>query len=891
VIAPETLFERYREDGDLAAFGQLYDQLAPELVALAVRFAPSAAEAEDLVQESFLALLQRPGAFRRGARIAPFLVGILARQAGAARRRARRAVDPTRLDPCAVEPPDRASEARELEAELRAALERLPDPYREPLRQHLFEGRRPVEIAPRLGRTPGTVATQIQRGLGLLRSALPRGLAGAGLAALAPRGLAAVRVVVLARARELAVPSVAASSTLASIGALLASSRFTAVVLAIVLVGPALWLSIRVSDAPPMRAATADGGSTETPAGVEPGEPVPAQRTLAAAPPPGDPARIEPAGPAGGETLTVLVHVRGVAAHHLAELRVVAEPLGAGPVSAGVDAGGTARFELGPLTPDAGGAGGAVSFRAVHPMYLDGREFVRTPGSSRDAPFECELTAQPASVLTGRVRLPPGADPREVRFEFQQESDGAVLKIDDLLGGPCDEEGRFRIALGGVGLHRLIVTAPATLPVEAWCQLELLEELALPDLVPEPGTAEIHGRAELPPGAEARRSAKLTAVAKRRDLPAEPPRERLVVDRGNAGSIAELRGGPRPTIQSATLDERGHFALRGLEPGLWELELRGVAAEAVLPARVPCLVRAPASGILLWEDRCLLCIEVVDAGGPVAGAGVTWSWERGEYAGSRRTVTNGDGRVRVVADRTTDYALRVSAPGTGSRELRWSAAGRGAGDERRVELDAARASALELVLAAGSARLERVSMRLDPLAGEGVGRVVSAELADGRYRFARLDPGAYRASIGPANLSGVGAWFGEFVQPCEFELRLEPGATTEAEITLRAGGCVRVEIDTGEEPPPDLWLPLELLGPDGPRRFTGIARLTVGQGHGSYPGKTGALYLAGRNALAAALPPGAYRFRCADDGWTVGSPTFEVRAGETTTVELVARRR
>jgi DNA-directed RNA polymerase specialized sigma24 family protein len=110
---PEQLFERYREHGDVNALGELFDLVAPELLSLAVRLAPSVAEAEDLVLATFLALLERPRAFKRGARLLSFLIGLLARQAGTARRRARRSPDAARLTQREAERPEKALLAAE----------------------------------------------------------------------------------------------------------------------------------------------------------------------------------------------------------------------------------------------------------------------------------------------------------------------------------------------------------------------------------------------------------------------------------------------------------------------------------------------------------------------------------------------------------------------------------------------------------------------------------------------------------------------------------------------------------------------------------------------------------------------------------------------------------
>jgi RNA polymerase sigma-70 factor (ECF subfamily) len=65
-----------------------------------------------------------------------------------------------------------------LRTDLRRALDRLPERYREPIQLHLLQGLPQDQVGRRLGRPRSTVATQIERGLGRLRRSLP-GLAAA----------------------------------------------------------------------------------------------------------------------------------------------------------------------------------------------------------------------------------------------------------------------------------------------------------------------------------------------------------------------------------------------------------------------------------------------------------------------------------------------------------------------------------------------------------------------------------------------------------------------------------------------------------------------------------------------------------------------------------------
>src|SRR6186713_534663 len=83
----EDLFERFRRDGDAGALGSVFDATAADLLAIARRVTRDRAEADDVLQSTFLAAIERAASFERGRSLRPWLVGILVRQAGLARRR------------------------------------------------------------------------------------------------------------------------------------------------------------------------------------------------------------------------------------------------------------------------------------------------------------------------------------------------------------------------------------------------------------------------------------------------------------------------------------------------------------------------------------------------------------------------------------------------------------------------------------------------------------------------------------------------------------------------------------------------------------------------------------------------------------------------------------
>jgi len=224
----EVLFDRFRRHGDSAALAEVFDRTAPEVLRVAMHLAASAAEAEDLVQSTFLAAIESAESFDRTRPLVPWLLGILANLARKAEQSRRRQPDHGRLSRPRQQAPDEAAEHRELSAELARVIDGLPEPYRGVLVLHLKNELSATEIAYALGRSPGTVRSQISRGMQLVRQALPASLAGALLVA-PVRGLAAIRTVVVTRSAALAAAKVA------GITGALAMKKTTALVLGLAL--------------------------------------------------------------------------------------------------------------------------------------------------------------------------------------------------------------------------------------------------------------------------------------------------------------------------------------------------------------------------------------------------------------------------------------------------------------------------------------------------------------------------------------------------------------------------------------------------------------------------------------------------------------------------------
>jgi RNA polymerase sigma-70 factor (ECF subfamily) len=150
--------------GDLRA---LYEACSGRVMAVALHLLRDRAEAEDVVQETFLELWRRAPTFdpARGTREA-FAV-LIARSRALDRLRARgsalRAVESATADPPVPPPsPVELSEARQRGARVRSALGALPAAQREAIELAYFRGLTQTEIAARTGEPLGTVKTRLR---------------------------------------------------------------------------------------------------------------------------------------------------------------------------------------------------------------------------------------------------------------------------------------------------------------------------------------------------------------------------------------------------------------------------------------------------------------------------------------------------------------------------------------------------------------------------------------------------------------------------------------------------------------------------------------------------------------------------------------------------------
>jgi RNA polymerase sigma-70 factor (ECF subfamily) len=162
--------------GDREAFGALVDRETAAVYRTCLRILGRPHDAEDVTQESFVAAYRAIGRFRGEGSLRGWLMRIATRQSF--RRLAQRrpdaeldAVGEARLSDSSADP-TRVVVAAEGRDEVRRAVNRLPDPYREVVALRFFGELSLAEVADSTGRPVNTVKTHLRRGLERLRPIL-----------------------------------------------------------------------------------------------------------------------------------------------------------------------------------------------------------------------------------------------------------------------------------------------------------------------------------------------------------------------------------------------------------------------------------------------------------------------------------------------------------------------------------------------------------------------------------------------------------------------------------------------------------------------------------------------------------------------------------------------
>jgi RNA polymerase sigma-70 factor (ECF subfamily) len=156
-----------------ARFTALCESLRPDLIRFAFWLSRDRALAEDVVQEAMLRAWKSFESLADEARAKQWLLTIVRREH--ARTWERKRLEVTSVDALVeAEAEVLASEDDAAVGEMREALFRLEDDYREPLVLQVMMGYTTDEIATQLGLTQGAVLTRLFRARRKLRAALGR---------------------------------------------------------------------------------------------------------------------------------------------------------------------------------------------------------------------------------------------------------------------------------------------------------------------------------------------------------------------------------------------------------------------------------------------------------------------------------------------------------------------------------------------------------------------------------------------------------------------------------------------------------------------------------------------------------------------------------------------
>jgi RNA polymerase sigma-70 factor (ECF subfamily) len=162
--------------GDISALGAIYDEHHEHVRAFARRLLGDASAAEDLVQETFIALPDAIRGFRGEASLRTFVIGVAANHArhhvrAAARRRAAHVRSEADDRPPPSTPEDRA-DRKKLASALTEALDALPFDQRVAIVLCEVEERTSAEAARIAGAPETTIRTRVFHAKKKLREAL-----------------------------------------------------------------------------------------------------------------------------------------------------------------------------------------------------------------------------------------------------------------------------------------------------------------------------------------------------------------------------------------------------------------------------------------------------------------------------------------------------------------------------------------------------------------------------------------------------------------------------------------------------------------------------------------------------------------------------------------------
>jgi RNA polymerase sigma-70 factor (ECF subfamily) len=168
------------EQGDQRAMASLFDRYSGIVYSVALRVLKDTGQAEDVMQDIFIQIWKKPGAFVSGRGSLGAWLVVVARNRAIDALRRRRPTDSVE-DVVLASSTDLAAEAERntLMEKVRIYMHQLPPEQRKSVEMAYFEGMSHSEIAEKTGDPLGTVKTRIRLALITLRKAMQgKGLPG-----------------------------------------------------------------------------------------------------------------------------------------------------------------------------------------------------------------------------------------------------------------------------------------------------------------------------------------------------------------------------------------------------------------------------------------------------------------------------------------------------------------------------------------------------------------------------------------------------------------------------------------------------------------------------------------------------------------------------------------
>lgn len=160
--------------GDEDAFRELVDRYQEPLLNYLYRFTSNRELAEEITQETFIAILQNMQNFRKGAKFRPWIYAIATNKALNILRRRNPTCDNLSLQKAVSDTVDPVAQAsrQELITAVQQALQKLPAKQRAIFILRFYQGLAYEEIATAIGCPVGTVKSRMCYALKKLRSVL-----------------------------------------------------------------------------------------------------------------------------------------------------------------------------------------------------------------------------------------------------------------------------------------------------------------------------------------------------------------------------------------------------------------------------------------------------------------------------------------------------------------------------------------------------------------------------------------------------------------------------------------------------------------------------------------------------------------------------------------------